>query len=121
MRFGKGNKTRVVPLNPELEVALRATLEFGEFLQGSKLVPVTRFTASRWMKVAVEKAVERGAIAPGRKISTHTLRHSFARHMLMHRVLINYLSRWMGHSSIQTTLIHLELVPDPEGSIRGVP
>ena len=32
-------------------------------------------------------------------------------------ILINYLSRWLGHSSIQTTLIYLEIVPDPTGSL----
>ena len=54
-------------------------------------------------------------------ISTHTLRHSYARHLLMNGIPINYLSRWLGHSSIQTTLIYLELVPDPTGSLAMVP
>ena len=49
--------------------------------------------------------------------SDHTFRHSFTRHLLMHGIPINYLSRWLGHSSIQTTLIYLELVPDPTGSL----
>ena len=62
-----------------------------------------------------------GAIVPGRKIGTHTLRHSYARHLLMNGIQINYLSRWLGHSSIQTTLIYLELVPDPSGSLDRVP
>ena len=64
---------------------------------------------------------EMGAIAPGKRISTHTLRHSYARHLLMNGIPINYLSRWLGHSSIQTTLIYLELVPDPTGSLAMVP
>ena len=46
---------------------------------------------------------------PAGEVGTHTLRHSYARHLLMHGVPINYLSRWLGHSSIQTTLIYLEL------------
>ena len=58
---------------------------------------------------------------PGRHISNHTLRHSYARHLLVHGIPINYLSRWLGHSSIQTTLIYLELVPDPTGSLATVP
>ena len=41
--------------------------------------------------------------------------------LLMNGILINYLSRWLGHSSIQTTLIYLELVPDPTGSLAMVP
>ena len=46
--------------------------------------------------------------------------HSYARHLLMNGIPINYLSRWLGHSSIQTTLIYLELVPDPSGSLAAV-
>ena len=38
-----------------------------------------------------------------------------------HGVPINYVSRWLGHRSIQTTLIYLELVPDPVGRLAMVP
>ena len=34
---------------------------------------------------------------------------------------LNYLSRWLGHADIKTTLIYLELVPDPAGSLATVP
>ena len=40
---------------------------------------------------------------------------------LPNRIPLNYLSRWLGHASIQTTLIYLELVPDPAGSLASVP
>ena len=73
------------------------------------------------MKTAVKRAEELGVIAPGKRTGTHTLRHSYARHLLMNGIPINYLSRWLGHSSIQTTLIYLELVPDPTGSLAAVP
>ena len=56
-----------------------------------------------------------------RKIITNWLRHSYARHLLMTGIPINYLSRWLGHSSIQATLIYLELVADPTGSLAAVP
>ena len=85
------------------------------------LIEAHRSTAWRWVQAAVERAERLGAIAPGRRVGTHTLRHSYARHLLMHGVPINYLSRWLGHSSIQTTLIYLELVPDPTGSLAAVP
>ena len=42
-------------------------------------------------------------------------------HLLVHRTLISYLSCWLGHSSIQVTLIYLELVSDPAGSLTAVP
>ena len=62
-----------------------------------------------------------GRSCPGARLGTHTLRHSYARHLLMNGIQINYLSRWLGHSSIQTTLIYLELVPDQSGSLDRVP
>ena len=86
-----------------------------------RLIEAHRSTAWRWVQAAVERAERLGAIAPGRKVGTHTLRHSYARHLLVNGVPINYLSRWLGHSSIQTTLIYLELVPDPTGSLAAVP
>ena len=73
------------------------------------------------MKTAVKRAEELGAISQGKQVSTHTLRQSYARHLLMNGIPINYLSCWLGHSSIQTTLIYLELVPDPTGSLASVP
>ena len=70
-------------------------------------------TAWRWAQTAVKRAEELGAIAPGKRVGTHTLRHSYARHLLMNGIPINYLSRWLEHSSLQTTLIYLELGAGP--------
>ena len=69
----------------------------------------------------MKRVEELDAISPGKQVSTHTLRHSYARHLLLNGIPINYLSRWLGHSSIQTTLIYLELIPDPTGSLAMVP
>ena len=120
VRSGKGKKARVVPVHPELEAALRMTLSYGSVDQG-RIIDVRRTTAWRWVQNAVFRAEQLGAIPLGRDAGTHTFRHSYARHLLMNGIPINYLSRWLGHSSIQTTLIYLELVPDPSGSLAMVP
>ena len=73
------------------------------------------------MQAAAVAATEQGQLAPGRHVGTYTLRHSYARHLLMNGVLLNYLGRWLGHSDIKTTLIYLELVPDPPVSWAMVP
>ena len=96
-------------------------LQFGNIAQGDRLIKASRSTADRWIRAATARAEEAGAIPAGRRISSHTLRHSYARHLLVNGIPINYLSRWLGHSSIQTTLIYLELVPDPTGSLAAVP
>ena len=120
VRSGKGGKTRLVPVHPELHGALGSALAYGDISQG-RIVEAHPATGWRWVQTAVKRAEELGAIAPGKRVGTHTLRHSYARHLLMHGIPINYLSRWLGHSSIQTTLIYLELVPDPTGSLAMVP
>ena len=120
VRSGKGRKARVVPVHPELAAVFRMALSYGNIAEG-RLIEAHRSTAWRWVQTAVERAERLGGIAPGRRVGTHTLRHSYARHLLMHGVPINYLSRWLGHSSIQTTLIYLELMPDPAGSLAAVP
>ena len=120
VRAGKGGKTRLVPVHPELHGALNNALAYGDISQG-RIIETHPTTAWRWVQAAVKRAEELGAIAPGKQVSTHTLRHSYERHLLMNGIPINYLSRWLGHSSIQTALIYLELVPDPTGSLAAVP
>ena len=121
VREGKGSKPRIVPVHPELRVALTSALEFGDVGQGEKLIRASRATADRWIKRAAARAMELGVIPTGRRVSNHTLRHSYARHLLAHGRPINFVSRWLGHSSIHPTLIYLELVPDPTGSLASVP
>ena len=119
VRSGKGGKARLVPVHPELHGALSSALAYGDISQG-RIVEAHPTTAWRWVKTAVRRAEELGAIAPGKRTGDPTLRHSYARHLLMTAIPIDYLSRWLGHSSIQTTLIYLELVPDPTGSLAAM-
>ena len=121
VRQGKSRKARIVPVHPELHSALTSALQFGNIDAEDKIVKASRSTADRWIREATAGAQEAGAISSGRRISIHTLRHSYARHLLTSGIPINYLSRWLDHSSIQTTLIYLELVPDPAGSLAVVP
>ena len=110
VRSGKGRRVQVVPVHPELAAAYRLALSYGA-AGGGRLVDVHRATAWRWVQAAVRRAEDMGAIPVGRRVGTHRLRHSYARHLLVHGIPINYLSRWLGHSSIQKTLVYLELVP----------
>ncbi len=121
VRRGKGAKLRIVPVHPELHSALATSLQSGNITQGDRLIKASMSTADRWIRAANARAEEVGAIPAGRRISSHTLRHSYARHLLVNGIPISFLSTWLGHSSIQTTLIYLELAPDPTGSLATVP
>ena len=121
VRQGKGNRDRVVPCHPELAVALRLMLDYSPMRQDQRLFDITARTALRWVGSAYSLAVERRQLAPGREIGTHTLRHSYARHLLAHGIQVNVLQKWLGHKNLDTTLRYLELLPDPAGMMATVP
>ena len=93
---------------------------YGTVGQG-RLIEVSRVTVWRWVQQAVLRASEAGQNPQGRVVGTHTLRHSYERHMLLNGIPLNYLSRWLDHGRIQTTLVYLELAPDPAWSLTSVP
>ena len=116
VRMGKGRKTRIIPVQPELHNALIAVLSFTRVDRDRPLVQMSRVTA--WRKV--KQAADRAGLNADR-IGTHTLRHSYARHNLQYGVQLNTLSMWLGHASIKTTLRYLQLAPDPTGIVASIP
>ena len=70
VRSGKGGKTRLVPVHPELHGALSSALAYGDISQGRIVAHPT--TAWRWVQAAVKRAEELGAIAPGKRIGGPT-------------------------------------------------
>ena len=123
VRRGKGNKTRIVPLHSELNMKFTAHREVMVRYprMDERIIPVTRKTAHKWVQEALQAAVKEKRIVAGRSVSTHTLRHSYARHLLLSGIQINFLSRWLGHARLEYTLRYLELLPDPAGSLAEVP
>lgn len=107
--LGKGSKQRIVPLGQHAILALRAYL--GE--QRPRLVPagsemdhvfVSRGgrPLSREMLWSIVKKYARRAGLPS-KVSPHTLRHSFATHLLSGGADLRTVQELLGHASIQTT------------------
>lgn len=78
-------------------------------------------TSWRWVQRTQVGAAELGALPTGKRITTHTLLHSAARHWSESGIPINVVSRLLGHASLQTTLIYLEVVGDLLGDIERVP
>lgn len=120
VKNGKGGKDRLVPLHAELEEALRYVLVFTAHEQNASIVGAHRGTAHRWIKAAVREAEKRELFSPGRRVGNHTLRHSAARHWLSCGIPINVVSRWLGHANLSTTLIYLEILPDPLSEMQRV-
>ena len=49
----------------------------------------------------------------------HTMRHCFATHLLMQGVDIQLIKEFLGHRSIETTLIYLHIVPDRMAKLKS--
>ncbi|MBS0260928.1 MAG: site-specific tyrosine recombinase XerD [Planctomycetes bacterium] len=108
---GKGNKERLVSLNPIACHAIASYLEHERPLLTSRSNPeellVSR-SGRGLTRIMVWNLVKKYArrIGTSAKVSPHTLRHSFATHMLAGGAEIRALQELLGHASIATTQIY---------------
>jgi integrase/recombinase XerC len=105
--MGKGDKEREVPMSDHSVAALTAYLEGGRPLMAPENGRELFFNrrkknfSPRDIRSMVEQYVER--LLPGRRVSPHTLRHSFATHLLEGGADIRAVQELLGHASVATT------------------
>lgn len=108
--MGKGRKDRIVPLNNSLSNKLRHYIaESGrqseQFLFGGedRMHPSTVFRIVR--KYASLCNIKK-------RVHPHTLRHSFATHLLQRRVNVRVVQELLGHANLSTTSTYLHLLDE---------
>ncbi len=109
--IGKGSKERIVGLNPVAVSAVEAYIDHERRkLVGDGDSPWLFVNArgKQLDRIGVWKIVKKYASRTGcaKEVSPHTLRHSFATHMLAGGAEIRALQEMLGHASIQTTQIY---------------
>ena len=110
--IGKGNKERIVPLGSRAREALTDYLarDRPRLLEGRADVPAIFITRrgralSRIGLWAIVKTHARNAGLP-ESVSPHTLRHSFATHLLAGGADLRVVQEMLGHASIATTQVY---------------
>lgn len=115
--FGKGRKERIVPLGAYAKAAVEA------YVVRARPGLATRgrgtpflFLNSRGNALSrqsaweiIRRAAERAGIED--RVSPHTLRHSFATHLLEGGATIRDVQELLGHASVQTTQIYTKVAP----------
>jgi tyrosine recombinase XerC len=104
---GKGSKERLVPVGSYAREAVRKYLEKRKSRPGERALFINRFGA-RLTDRSVRRIVARCAAKLGLagRVSPHTLRHTFATHMLDAGCDLRTLQEMLGHSSLSTTQIY---------------
>lgn len=114
---GKGSKDRYAMLSPvlleRLRVWWRVARAQGKMLEGGWLFPgmnpVDPLT-TRQLNRAIHMAAESAHI--DKRVSMHTLRHSFATHLLEQKVDIRVIQVLLGHKKLETTAMYAQVATD---------
>jgi len=115
---GKGNKERIVPIGSTAlkfisiylqEVRVHQTIKRGN----EDYIFLNRFGA-KLSRISIFNLIKSLAVAAGihKSISPHTLRHSFATHLIEGGADLRAIQEMLGHASITTTEIYTHLDRD---------
>ncbi|SIS46902.1 Site-specific recombinase XerD [Zobellia uliginosa] len=104
VKSAKGNKDRILPLSEKILDMLRKYYkEFSPKLflfEGQKGGKYSSSSFNKLLKAAAKRA------QINKEITAHTLRHSYATHLLERGTDIRVIQKLLGHSSIKTTMVY---------------
>lgn len=111
--IGKGNKERIIPINDYIVESLNSYQKVRPLLLKNKTTKELflnsrgeKISRTGFFKVLKELLLEKG-LNPN--ISPHTLRHSFATHLLEYGADLRVIQEMLGHSDISTTRIYTHI------------
>lgn len=122
--YGKGSKERIVPLGSKAKAALTLYLEQSrpvlcrktgqthtKVFVNSKGGPLT----DRSVRRIIDKYVD--LLALNKHVSPHTIRHTFATHLLDHGADLRFVQELLGHVSLSTTQLYTHVTKEKLKSV----
>jgi len=121
VRKGKNYRERYVPMNPQVKQALKyyTSEQRDELLNGSKTNALLlgrrgkrwtfhgMYQRLQWLK---EKSNHQGL--KEKSFGLHILRHSIATHLLQQGMKLEFISRFLGHKSLETTQKYVHIIKE---------
>lgn len=113
--YGKGNKERLIPLNPTLGKYLKNYLQqvrsYQNIAKGHEDYLFLNNRGKMLSRMMIFNIVKKQTEYVGirKNISPHTFRHSFATHLLQGGANLRAIQTMMGHESISTTEIYMHI------------
>jgi site-specific recombinase XerD len=111
--LGKGGKARRCPLWPQtmdkLIPLIAGRKPHEAVFLNRRRQPITRFGIRALVKRCVQDASQKLPCLAAKRVSTHTIRHTTAVHLLRSGIDINTIRAWLGHVSLDTTHIYAEV------------
>ncbi len=109
--MGKGRKERLTPIGDRALLAIREYLERRDNSQPAVFLNKNgRRLTARGVRVILDKYVR--ILALRENISPHSLRHSFATHLLNRGADLRSVQELLGHANLSTTQIYTHLTTD---------
>ena len=108
--IGKGSKARLCFIDERTEELLAEYLKTRKDNCEALIISVRykqRMTATN-IQLLIKNSARNAGIS--KKVTPHTLRHSFATNLLVNNVDIRYIGKMLGHASIQTTMQYTHVV-----------
>jgi integrase/recombinase XerD len=137
VRHTKGGKPREVPISPGLIDRLREFWKWhrnpdwlfpacgrGKRTSGTTLQQVLRESPNHMSPSSVQAAMriakhEGGLMKHHEKVCIHTLRHSYATHMLEAGTSVRQVAAYLGHTTLKPTMVYLHLTEVSEEKARA--
>ena len=111
--FGKGSKERIVPLNKNAIDALQKYYPQREYIVNKNNLSVKNLLLNDNGRIITRQDIWRFIHGLGEKlhksISPHTLRHSFATHLLENGADLRVVQELLGHSDVSTTQLYTHI------------